>query len=131
MARAVGLEGLSDAIAEILQEYATEAERGTKECVQKAAKAGVKALKETSPSRTADGYASGWTSKTEEGRFGATAIIYNKKKPGLAHLLENGHVTRNGTGRTFRPTPAHVHVKPVEDQLVADFENQIKVVLSK
>ena len=130
MARAVGLEGLSDAIAEILQEYATEAERGTKECVQKAAKAGVKALKETSPKQSGN-YASGWTSKVEEGRFGANAIIYNSKKPGLAHLLEHGHVTRNGTGRTFRPTPAHVHIKPVEDQLVADFENQIKVVLSK
>lgn len=130
MAKAIGLDGLAEAISEILEEYQTEVQRGTKECVQKVAKAGVKALKDTSPKRTG-GYAAGWAAKIEEDRMGATATIYNADKPGLVHLLEHGHVTRNGTGRTFRPTPAHVHVKPVEEKLNEDFEKQIEVVISR
>lgn len=128
MARAVGLDGLAEAISEILEEYQTDVQRGTKECVQKVAKAGVKALKQTSPRQTGE-YAAGWTSEVKEGRLGATATLYNQDKPGLVHLLEHGHVTRNGTERTFNRTPAHVHVKPVEEQLMADFEQQIEVVI--
>lgn len=129
MAKAVGLDGLAAAVEEILAEYQTEVERGTKECVQRVAKAGVQALKDVSPRLTGE-YAGGWTSEIKDGRMGATATLYNGKKAGLVHLLEHGHVTRNGTGRTFRRTPAHVHVKPVEEQLMADFEQQIEVVIS-
>lgn len=128
MAKRVGLDGLADAIADILEEYETEVERGTVECVKEVTKAGAKALRETSP-RDSGVYASGWTSKVTESNTGANGVIYNAKKPQLAHLLEKGHVTRNGTGRTFRPTPAHVHIKPVEDELVKDFENRVKVVI--
>lgn len=128
MAKRVGLDGLADAIADVLDEYQTEIARGTKEAVQKVAKAGVKALKATSPQQTGS-YAKGWTSEVKEGRLGAEATIYNAAKPGLVHLLEHGHVTRNGTGRTFRPTPAHVHVAPVEEQLIADFEKAIVEVI--
>ena len=128
MAKAVGLDGLAEALTEILEEYQTEVERGVRECVQRVAKAGVKALKETSPRQTGE-YAAGWTSEVKEGRLGATATIYNKDKPGLVHLLEHGHVTRNGTGRTFSRTPAHIHVAPVEDEIAREFEKQIEVVI--
>lgn len=127
MAKRVGLEGLADAISDVLEEYQTEIERGTKEAVQKVAKAGVKALKDTSPG--SGDYAKGWTSQVKEGRLGAEATIYNAAKPGLVHLLEHGHVTRNGTGRTFRPTPAHVHVAPVEEAVIVDFEKAIVEVI--
>lgn len=130
MAKSIGLDGLAEAVAEILEEYQTEIDRGTKECVQRVAKAGVKALQEVSPVRTGE-YASGLASEIKEGRMGATATLYNAKKAGLVHLLEHGHVTRNGTGRTFGRTPAHVHVKPVEEQLMADFQEQIEVVISR
>ena len=125
--RRVGIDGLAEAIAGVLEEYQTEIERGTKEAVQKVAKAGVKALKDTSPG--SGGYAKGWTSTIQEGRLFSSATIHNKEKPGLVHLLEHGHVTRNGTGRTFNPTPAHVHVAPVEEALIADFEKAIVEVI--
>jgi len=128
MAKAIGLDGLAEAISEILEDYQTEIQRGTKECVQKVAKAGARALKKTSPQRTGK-YAAGWKTKVKEGRLYTTARIYNGRKPGLVHLLEHGHVTRNGTGRTYDRTPEHVHVKPVEEQLMADFEQQIEVVI--
>lgn len=128
MAKRVGLEGLADAIEEILDEYEDEISRGAKECVQQAAKDSVKALRQTSPKKTGK-YAKGWTADVTEGRLHAEATIYNSAKPGLPHLLEHGHVTRNGTGRTFRPTSAHVHVAPVEEALIADFEKAIVEVI--
>ena len=126
--RKVGLDGLADAIADVLEEYQTEIARGTKEAVQQVAKAGVKALKATSPQKTG-GYAKGWTAEVKDGRLGAEATIYNAAKPGLVHLLEHGHVTRNGTGRQFSPTPAEVHVAPVEEKLIADFKKAIVEVI--
>ena len=128
MARKVTLDGLADAVDEILQEYQTQVERGTRECVQKIAKTGVSALRSESPRRSGT-YASGWTSKIESGRMGAKAVLYNSKRPGLAHLLEHGHVTRNGTGRTFRRTPAHVHIAPIEQELVSAFERDLIEVI--
>ena len=128
--RRVGLDGLADAIAAVLEEYRTEVERGTKEAVREVANAGVKALRETSPrSKNGGDYAKGWTSKVEEGRLGAEAVIYNAAKPGLAHLLEKSHVMRNGTGRTFGMSTPHVHIEPVEQMLNEDFENRIRVVI--
>ena len=38
-------------------------------------------------------------------------------------------MTRNGTGRTFSRTPAHIHVAPVEDEIAREFEKQIEVVI--
>ena len=130
MAKRVGLEGLADAIAEVLEEYETEVERGTKEAVQKVAKAGVKALRQTSPKKTGK-YAKGWKADVTEGRLKAEATIYNAAKPGLPHLLEHGHVTKNGTGRTFAPTPAKEHIEPVETQINEAFERDIVEVIQK
>lgn len=130
MAKRTGLDGLADAIEEILSEYSDEIARGTKKCVQKAAKAGVKALKETSPRRSG-GYAKGWTSKVEEKRTGATATIYNAEKPGLPHLLEHSHPMRNGTGRTFGMSEPIVHIEPVETQINEAFERDIVEVIQQ
>ena len=129
MAKRVGLDGLSDAIAEILGRYADGVTRDVNDCVRQTAKAGVKALRETSPVRTGK-YAKGWAAQFENGRLGTTATIYNGDYPGLVHLLEHGHVGRNGTGwQGF--VPAHVHVAPVEAQLIEAFRDRIKVVIER
>ena len=65
-------------------------------------------LKATSP-KARGKYANSWAVKKVNGKF----IIYNKK-PGLTHLLENGHdVVVNGVkvGRAS----AHPHIKDVND----------------
>jgi hypothetical protein len=51
-------------------------------------------------------------------------IIYNEH-PGLPHLLEYGHVSRNGTGRTYGEVPGHEHIQPVEEEMVRDFERKV------
>lgn len=80
------------------------------------AKEAVKKLKATSPTDTGE-YKKGWAYKKEVGRLRTLTIIYGKHGTyQLAHLLEYGHVTRNGTGRTdFPDTGAHPHIKDVAD----------------
>ena len=119
---------LHDDIMKILEEYSDEVDRASEECIKKVSQKGATALRRVSPKKSGT-YAKGWTYKVERRRLYAAAVIYNKNRPGLAHLLEHGHVTRNGTGRTYPKTPAHVHIQPIEDQLISEYQQQIEVTL--
>lgn len=125
----VGLDQLHSAIMTILEDYSEEVERKSGECVRKIAQKGAKTLRGVSPRKKGE-YAGGWTYKVEKKRLYTEGVIYNKDKPGLPHLLEFGHATRNGTGRVLADTPAHPHIKAVEEQIIADFENSIKGEIS-
>ena len=114
------------AIKEALEEYGDNVNENMGEIVEIVGKAGVKNLR--AAARGAVGgrkYAGGWTARIETGRLSAQAIIYNARTPGLPHLLEFGHVTRNGSGRIFPDTPAHPHIKDVEEKLVQEFETKV------
>lgn len=67
-------------------------------------------------------YAKGWKVKVEKNILGDTkATVYNAEKPGLPHLLEFGHATRNG-GRT-QPVE---HIKPAEDWAASESVKRVK-----
>lgn len=90
------------------------------EVVPQIAKESVKKLR-TSPDtpKKSGKYAKGWAYKVEKGRLRVAATVYGKDGTyQRAHLLENGHVTKNGTGRTFPDTPAYPHIKEVEEWAV-------------
>lgn len=131
MASKTPLDKLTTTIDAILEEYTDEVSRSSKECVNAVAKAGARAVKQAAQqSVDGDKYAKGWTSKVEENRLGAVGVIYNKT-PGLPHLLEHGHVSRNGTGRTFGVVPGIEHIAPVERKIIDDFEKQMRIEVSK
>ena len=117
MARKVGAEGLEAALDKILNDYSNDVGKSLEKVIEKAGKAGAKALRESSPIRTGN-YAKGWTAKTERAGLLTTSTIHNKTAPGLAHLLEYGHAKRGG-GRT-RPI---IHIKPIEEQLKAQLQD--------
>lgn len=122
MARKVGVDGLADALEKILDDYGDEIAEKNEEVVQKVGRRGAKALREESGAKfNGTKYAGGWSVTFEGDRIHKTAIIYNKKVPGLPHLLEHGHAKRGG-GRT-RGT---LHIKPVENELIKMFEKDIK-----
>lgn len=107
-------------IQKILKQYEQETVQDVKKVTKKLANRGAKELRDKSGIFNGGNYASGWTSKVEEGVMSCVGIIYNKT-PGLPHLLENGHALRNGgrmSGRT--------HIAPVEEQLVKDFEQAVR-----
>lgn len=101
-------EGLTISIGKILESYSEEMKELTFRCAKQAADETRRLLKATSP-RMTGAYAGGWSVKKGKDSY----TVYNKN-PGLTHLLEKGHVTRNGTGRTYDPTPAHPHISDAE-----------------
>lgn len=81
------------------------------ESIDEVSKEAVRRLKQASKTefKGTGKYAGGWTREKEKKRLTVGAVVYNKKTPGLPHLLENGHVKRNG-GRYY----GKEHILPVE-----------------
>lgn len=117
MALKIDSDRLRDTINDILEEYGEEA-RDTIEAASKTvAKQVVQDLKKGGSYEGGAEFNKGWTSKTETSRLGAETVVYNRTKPGLAHLLEFGHAKRNG-GRTR----AFNFIAPVADSIGEKFE---------
>lgn len=122
MAKRSTVDTLALDIQDILDEYGEDVENLTTDAVREIGKRGVQALRSNSEVFRGTGkYKSGWTSKVEETRMGAKAILYNSKVPGLPHLLEYGHAKRGG-GRVS----GTVHIKPVEDELEKAFTQELE-----
>ena len=120
MARTTANNQLAKAIETALAEYGDDVTKGVQESVKKITKAGVTALKKESAAKFGSGpYSKSWTSKYESDRLGASGVIYSKK-PGLPHLLENGHTLRNGAFWPGKP-----HISTVDNQIAEDFEKEV------
>ena len=114
----VTAETLADAVMEIMEEYRADVTASLREVVHDVAKKGAEAIRSDSKTKFRDvklskgRYATGWTAKDADGRLDARSYIYNSKYPGLPHLLEYGHLNRDGSR-----TPGRPHIEPVEEQL--------------
>lgn len=119
---------VGEIIPDILNKYSAEVQQTVAATLKKDAQEARNELKSVSPRRTGK-YAGGWSLKEESARFTTAYVLYNKT-PGLPHLLEFGHETRNGTGRTFKDTPAHPHIAEIDKDLMRkvreDIEKAIK-----
>ena len=118
-----------DEIKDILGEYSKDIDNELYEEAKSIAKEGVQELKRTSPiSKTKTSgkgrYRRGWRMDIDKGFGEVEAVIYNATDYQLTHLLERPHVIRNkyGTWGTSKP---QVHIKPVEEQCVKQFEERV------
>lgn len=112
-------EGIQWAIKEYIKDYNGDVIEEVSKVTTEVARASVKKLKAASPG--SGQYAKGWTYKLDKGRMTQGAVIYGKSGTyQIAHLLEFGHVTRNGTGRTYGNTKAYPHIKAVEEWAVGE-----------
>ena len=133
MAAKTPIDKLGDAIAGILDEYADQVNASVGEIAEKLAKKGTQTLRNVSKSEFKGGtgkYAKGWSVETTGKRhrqLEQSSVIYNKH-PGMPHLLEYGHVIRNGTNRVYGKVPGREHIAPVEEKLVETF---VKEVMAK
>lgn len=124
--RKVTIENLGSEISKILDEYAGNVDENVDEITKKIGRKGAQALKNESLAKFKDSkkhkkrYGQTWTSKAEKKRLYTTVTIYNSQ-PGLPHLLEYGHASRNG-GRVM----GKEHISPVEQQLIAEFEREVR-----
>lgn len=94
------IEGLTVQLDRALSEFCEEENEKLQKCMKTAAQHCKADLKNTTPRSSASGkhLADGWRIKKSEKRGSCSYIIYNATKPGLTHLLENGHMVRNQFG---------------------------------
>lgn len=116
-------DGIEVQIARILDDYSLEVRAVVEREIDKVSREAVRKLKSTSPSKSGE-YAKGWARRKVSGGY----VAYNKAKPWLTHLLENGHVTKNKKG-TYGRTPAHKHIKPVEEWAETELTTRIEEAL--
>lgn len=124
MAVKINSNSLSSTIEDILEQYGDSAKEAVEEACQDVAKQVVKDLKKAGDFNNGQDFRKGWTSKTENTRFGASVVVYNKTKPGLAHLLEFGHAKTNG-GRTRAFNFIAPIADTVEKQFLETFEKKM------
>ena len=116
------LDTLADDIGKILEEYQDDVKQNLDQITKQIAQKGQQALKNESKSKfKGDRYWKGWKVDLQVGRLDTKATIYNASLPGLPPLLEKGHAKRNG-GRV----EGTVHIAPIEEKLVAEFEKQVR-----
>lgn len=116
-------------INDILNDYSHDIQDEITEEAIRIAKDGQYKLKKTSPinkkSTSHKGrYAKGWRVKIEKGRGFVNCTIYNATDYQLTHLLENGHLTRNGK----KTTPIK-HIEPVHDECCDEFEKSVENIV--
>lgn len=119
-------DNLQKAVASVLQDYEESMIETVQRVTNDLAKEGLRKVKSESSSHGWVGYKTGWAKKVVVNRFGAGAIIYNGKYPGLVHLLEKGHALR--TGGRARAFP---HVAPVQDWVNEELRKRIEEAIKK
>ncbi|MEK5390210.1 HK97 gp10 family phage protein [Margalitia sp. FSL K6-0131] len=112
------INNLANEIARQLALYTSEVAEKVEAIKEDVTKEAVTLLKEKSPKNTGD-YAKSWAKK----KVGKNIVIYNRKYQ-LTHLLEKGHVKREG-GRVA----AKIHIRPVEEMIVEEYVNRVERVL--
>lgn len=113
-------------VKDILNEYSMDIQEGIDKEAQDTAKQAVnelKGVKNTYKIRTGE-YNKGWRVNTKKGRGIINCTVWNATNWQLTHLLENGHTTRNG-GRTR----AFVHIKPVEEKYVNQYQRDVEKII--
>lgn len=122
--RKCSADAFGEVVALMLDAYGLEVAKNLQEITKEYAKQGAKLVRANSK-QFGNHYANGWTDRFEAGRLSAQGTIFNQTVPGLPHLLEHGHVTRNGTGRTFAPTPAHPHIAQAEQTIAKSYYDNV------
>lgn len=111
---------LASEIANALASWSHEVEEEVEQIAEEVASEAVSKLRSSSPQNTGK-YRKSWTKRKIKA---GTYVVYAKAPHyRLTHLLEKGYVLASG-GRS-RP---QVHIKPVEEAAVAEFEKRIRSI---
>lgn len=124
------------AIKEVLTQYGEAVQEVMGEAIEDVSDKAVDKLKSVetfAPNGNPTGaYSRSWVSEeVRTGRLSKKRIIHNPEHYRLTHLLEKGHVLRNGTGRTFGRVPAYPHIAPVNDYVSEELPKEIERRISK
>lgn len=116
----VKINDMSSAIRNILEEFGDKATDAVRESAQLVGKNTAKELRHNSPKKTGK-YAKGWKTKYAKTVDGGSAVVYNQDRYQLTHLLENGHMNRDG-GKT----EGIEHIGPANEKAQQEFLAEIE-----
>lgn len=112
---------LQKVVMNYLENYKEDIEEDIQQVTDEVMKEARQELKQTSPKSDVardTKYYAGWAIKLKTKKNGKyTKVIWNKTNYQLTHLLEFGHVTRNGDKRT----KAYPHIRPIEEKYNVKF----------
>lgn len=116
---------LQKVVIDYLNNYKEDIDEDVIETVDEITKQARDELKQTSPrgkGNRSNPYYKGWAIKLSKRRSGVYhKVIWNKTNYQLTHLLEFGHVTRNG-GRS----KAIPHIRPIEQKYNVEFVDKLE-----
>ncbi len=99
MANTVQINELAEAIQNELEMYSEEVNENLMYAADIVSKQLVEDIREDSPSSEKGNYKKNWTRRRNNHSY----IVYNKKYGWLTHLLEFGHLLRNGKRLNGKP----------------------------
>ena len=132
----VKTDNLAKEIVKTLNEYTENVSDATYRAVGEIAKDTQKKMRATRSAGESNvwrRYPLGWTTKSKKKKNRREETVWNQRHYRLTHLLENGHVVKNGTGRNSgrQQTRAFVHIKPVNDDAQKRLEEAIMEAIEK
>ena len=120
--RRVKVKDFGTELQKILDDYGLNVAEKTQKAVQSAAKIAKQEVQAGAPVRSG-AYQKGWAVKENSSRLRSEAIVHNRTRCQLAHLLEKGHAKQNGG----RVAPI-VHIKPAEENAIKNMEEAVKKI---
>ena len=120
---------LDKAIQEILNQYGDDVYEVLDDCVKDVADQATEKLRAVNTFATGGHteYSSSWVNdETLKSSKKTKRVVHNEEHYRLTHLLEKGHVIRNGTGRAFGMTRAFPHIAPVNDWAVEELPKMVE-----
>lgn len=128
-ANTIKIDQLAQSIAAELAGYSQQVTDALKAEIRAAAQECKAQIQLNSPSRTGK-YKRGWAVKTAyESEEDLRVLVYNRSEPTLTHLLENGHVIKNGTGRVYGRVQAQPHIAQAEQAAAQRLEKKARVIV--
>lgn len=121
-------DDLADAISDIIKEYSDEIITNLPDIVQTVAKDAQKNLKKLIGEKfrgTGKYQKSIKVKRTGTGLNGKTSYTLYSTESRLTHLLENGHVIKNQTGKVYGMTQAVPHWSIVEEEAAEALEKKL------
>lgn len=125
MASSITIEQLAQEITQAVAEYTEDVEEGIKKKINEVSNKVLKEVKTNYPYKDRTGeYSKGWRNTKKEKSGVLKRIIWNKKHYRRVHLLEFGHLARNG-----KRVKAYPHLESAYNKHAKNIDKEIKKII--